>query len=60
MEELGKLYRMRGMWAEAVQTHEEALAVWRELAGMRGAPLEGLDHEDTKPHEEREARRSAA
>jgi hypothetical protein len=52
LDALGELYRMRGMWAEAVQTHEEALAIWRELAGMG----EGLDHGGAKPHEEHGAR----
>jgi len=32
LEALGELYRMRGMWAEAVQVHEQALPIWRELA----------------------------
>jgi hypothetical protein len=34
LDALGEVYQMRGMWAEAVQAHEEALAVWRELARL--------------------------
>ena len=35
LDALGEVYRMRGMWDEAVQAHKEAIQVWRELAEMQ-------------------------
>ena len=34
LDELGKVYRRRGMWKEAIEIHQEACDIWRELANI--------------------------